>query len=93
MSVACVHCERLISLAITATRDYHSLAADLECAYLAHDLEAPPLLAIRLERALHARDAAIADLSSHENTHMLRKPVDEVRLSKRQTRLTASSEA
>jgi hypothetical protein len=83
--MACVHCKRLISLAITATREYHGLASDLECAYLAHDLEAPLLLSIRLEKALSARDSAIADLSAHENTHRLRKPVDEVRLSKRQT--------
>ena len=47
----CVQCERLIAKAIRAARSYHSLAADLECAYLSQDSEIAQPLSASLEKA------------------------------------------
>ena len=83
--MACVQCERLRSLAVSATRIYHDLVADLECSYLNHDLKAALRLSARLENARRDRDARIAELTIHEKTHALRKPANAVPLSKRQS--------
>jgi hypothetical protein len=82
--VKCVQCERLRTLAATAARAYYGLVADLECAYLGHDEEAPLLLSKRLERASHERDAARAELLNHES-QAHKKPVDSGLLSKRES--------
>jgi len=83
--MACVQCKRLQSLAVNAAKLYHSLAADLECSYLNHNLEASPLLSMRLQKASRDRDAAIAELTLHENTHAFRKPANVEPSKKRQS--------
>ena len=74
-AVDCVQCERLRLAAIEAARAFHNLTADLECAYLAHDAEAPKAISIRLKTASVERDKARDELTLHENTHALKKRV------------------
>jgi hypothetical protein len=57
-------CECRIAFTVIAARSYHRLLANLECAYLIHDLEAPLLLSARLERAFRDRNDAIAELTA-----------------------------
>jgi len=81
--VLCVQCERLQSIAISAARSYHSLAADLECSYLSHNTEAQMLLSIRLKQAFTDSETARVELFLHEKIHRLKKLANGVPLTKR----------
>jgi hypothetical protein len=83
--VGCVQCERLMAMAVEACKVFYDLTRDLECAYLAHDLEAPMPISLRLAKASRDRDATRAELFLHENGHARKKPADTVALSKRQS--------
>jgi hypothetical protein len=85
MRVDCVQCERLRAMAVKASRVFHDLTADLECAYLNHDLEAPKLISPRLDNASRERDATRAELFLHEQSHKRKKPADRPKLSMRQS--------
>ena len=52
-----------------ASKAYHALLGDLEAAHILHNSEAPLRLSVLLEKALQIRDAAIAELTAHENAH------------------------
>ena len=83
--MGCDQCERLRAIAVEASRTFHDLTADLECAYLTHDAEAPMLISLRLVKASRDRDEARAELILHENTHPLKKQADRVSFGKRQS--------
>jgi hypothetical protein len=61
-------------IALTASKVYHQLLEDLEAAHICHNSEMLMLLAVRLESALQSRNAAIAELTNHENACAGEKP-------------------
>ena len=70
MSVTgCLQCDRLQRAAIAAAKAYHGLLVDSEATHIRRDSEATLLLSEPLAKALHDRDAAIAELTTHEHTH------------------------
>jgi hypothetical protein len=64
----CQRCSDLQQIALIASRAYHKLLEDLEAAYIRHNSEVLTLLSTRIEGALLARNAAIAELTNHEST-------------------------
>ena len=90
--IDCPHCDGLQKAALRASRAYHKLVGDLEAAHIIHDSEATGFLSIHLEKALRDRNAAIAELTAHENAHAQTKPVMAgQQLSKRQRLDTRSA--
>jgi hypothetical protein len=84
--IACLHCDRLQQAALTASKAYHELLGDLEAAYILRYSDVAVRLSVLLEKALQIRNAAIAELTAHENTHAQKKPANGHRqLSKRQS--------
>jgi len=85
MSVNCRRCSDLQQIALTASKAYHELLEDLEAAHICHNSEVLTLLSTRLEAAFQSRNAAIAELSSHESTCMRKKSGAALPLSKGQS--------
>jgi hypothetical protein len=83
MSVDCQRCDDLRQLALAASKAYHQRLEDLEAAYICHNSEVVTLLSTRLDGAFQSRNAAIAELANHENTHVNDKPAAVLPLSKR----------
>jgi len=65
----CALCRSLLYAALAASKQYHSLLADLEASHIYRDPELPFLIQGEVPGALLNRDAAIAALAEHERIH------------------------
>jgi len=71
----CQNCERFRSLALQASAFYYTLLFELESAYINHEDGRAFQLRQRIDEALMVRNAAIDDLSLHEQNHLRIKSV------------------
>jgi hypothetical protein len=65
----CALCRSLLYAALAASKQYHSLLADLEASHIYGDAELPFLIQSEVHGALLNRDTAITALAEHERTH------------------------
>jgi len=71
----CQNCERLRSVALHASASYYALLLEMESAYINHEDGRALELRQRIDEALMVRNAAIDDLSLHEQNHLRTKSV------------------
>ena len=64
------NCERFRSLALQASTSYHAALLELESAFISHEDGRALELRQRIDEALMVRNAAIDDLTLHEQTHL-----------------------
>jgi hypothetical protein len=86
MSVSgCLDCDRLQQVALMASRTYYELLGDLEAAHILHNSDPVQRLSVLRKKALQIRDAAIAELTIHENAHVHKTAEGRQQLRKRQS--------
>ena len=69
----CPRCERLRSLTIQASASYHALLLELESAHIRGEYDRVFGLRREVDAAVMVRNAAIHELSRHEQTHLRAK--------------------